>query len=352
MKAANPTAINKLRQHLIKRKLDAVLISKQANVAYLSGFEGKGQLLITPTKKILIVDFRFKEEALKLEGAFQICLRQGFYPLEKNIPELANKLKLKRLGFEEWALSYGFYYKLKRALKPIRLLSSNNMVERLRAIKSAQEITILKKAASLAIKSHAFAKKIIKPGQREAAITREVQYFMRKSGAEDSAFETIVASGKRSSMPHARASGKLIKENEAVLIDLGCRISGYNSDLTRMVFLGKMGAKIKRVYELVLRAQGLAIKAVKAGVEAREIDQAARQYIAKSGLGAFFGHALGHGIGREVHEAPSISSNSKDTLKEGMVFTIEPGVYIPGLGGVRVEDMVLVTKTGCEILTK
>jgi len=348
----NARAINKLRQVLSTNKLEALLITKEVNVSYLSGFKGTGQLLITPAKGVLLVDFRFKEQAVSLARSFQIYQRAGFHPLEDDLLRLVKGLKLKRLGFEATALSYGFYCKLKRTLKPVELLPTTNIIERLRAIKTAPEIKLLKKAAALAGQSLAFAKRIIKPGRKEREIAREIQYFMRENGAEDCAFELIVASGKRSSMPHAVASDKTIKDNEAVLIDLGCRISGYNSDLTRMVFLGRIKEKIKRIYKIVLQAQKLAINAVAAGEKICRIDKVARQYITREGLGPFFGHALGHGIGREVHEYPSISPKNQDTLNQGMVFTVEPAVYIPGIGGVRVEDMVLVTATGCEVLTK
>ena len=348
----NILAIDKLRRELLRHELDGILITNQANVAYLTGFKGEGQLLITPDKHVLIVDFRFKEQAAKEARPFRIWQRQSFSSLEEGILRLVKKLKLKGMGFEAQSLSYQFYRKLKAALKPANLSPTSNIIEHLRAIKSLQEIKLIKKAASLAVKSFAFAKDIIKPGKEEAEIARELQYFMRKNGAQECAFDIIIASGKRSSMPHAPISHRTFKRNEAVLVDLGCRIADYNSDLTRMVFLGKISAKIKRTYEIVLQAQQLAISAVRAGAKIRQIDKIARQHIVKAGLGAFFGHALGHGIGREVHEYPPISPQNQDILKEGMVFTIEPGVYIPGWGGIRVEDMVLVTRNGYEILTK
>lgn len=344
--------IEKLRQELSRFKLDNLLITKEINISYLSGFKGEGGLLITPSKQILVVDPRFTEQAAKEAPSFQIYRQQNFYPLEKSILRLIKKFKIKRLGFEASGISYDFYQRLKNTIKPIKLSACSNLVEQLRAIKSPQEIKLLKRAASLAMKTFAFAKKIIKPGKREAEAVAEIEYFMRKLGADGCAFDTIVASGKRSSMPHAPVSDKTIKNNETVLIDLGCRVSGYNSDLTRIVFLGKISGKIKRNYEIVLQAQQLAIKAVRAGARISQIDKIARQYIAKKGLRALFAHALGHGVGREVHEYPSISPRNQDILKEGMVFTIEPGVYVPGLGGIRVEDMVLVTKNGHEVLTQ
>lgn len=348
----NTAAINKLRQELSQYKLDAFLISKGANVAYLSEFRGEGQLLITPSKKILLVDFRFKEEAEKNCPSCRIYARESFEPLEKSLFCLVKELRLKKIGFEASSLSYEFHCKLKSIFKSVKLLPLGRVVEALRAVKNGQEIKRLKAAAALSVRSFAFAKKIIRPGKKEAEIARELQYFMRKQGAEDSAFDIIVASGKSSSLPHAPVSAKVIKKNEVVLVDLGCRLDGYNSDLTRVVFLGKIRDKIKRVYKIVLRAQRLAIEAVRAGERISEIDRIARQYIAHAGLGAFFGHALGHGIGREVHEQPYISPNNKGILKENMVFTVEPGVYIPGLGGIRVEDMVRVTRRGVEVLTQ
>jgi Xaa-Pro aminopeptidase len=344
------TAIDKLRQELLQRRLDALFITKGKNVSYLSGFAGESGLLLTPTRKVLVVDFRFKEEAAKTAASFQIYQRPNLQTLEESLLHLVKKLKLKRLGFEALSLSYQFYRRLKSALHPVKLVPTDSIVEQLRAIKTAAEIKLLKKAAGLAAETQRYAQKIIKPGKEETEISRELQYFMRKLGAEACAFEPIVASGKRSSMPHACASDKIIKDKEAVLVDLGCRISGYNSDLTRMVFLGKMRGKIKRIYATVIRAQKLAIQAVRPGEKILRIDKIARQCIAKEGLGGFFGHALGHGIGREVHEYPSISPNSQGFLRKGMVFTIEPGIYIPGWGGAMVEEMVLVTKTGHEVL--
>ncbi len=337
---------------LLRDKADALLVTNRVNIAYLSGFSGEGQLLITPGRKILLTDFRFKEQAAQEAKSCQIRQAENFQPPEQNIASLVKKLRLKKLGFESRFMSYNFFHRLTRALWPVKLVPTVDVVEQLRAGKSRQEIKLLKRAACLAVQSFAFAQKLIKPGRREAEVARELEYFMRKQGAQSCAFDPIVASGKRSSLPHAPVSGRRIKENDAVLLDLGCRVSGYNSDLTRMVFLGKMDSKIQRVYRVVLQAQQLAIKAVRAGVKIGQIDKIARQYITKEGLGAFFGHALGHGIGREIHEYPSISPENRAILKAGMVFTVEPGVYIPGKAGVRVEDMVLVTRTGCEVLTK
>jgi Xaa-Pro aminopeptidase len=345
-------AINKLKTKLLKHKLEALLITSKINVAYLTGFTGEGQLIATPTQQVLIVDFRFREQAKKEVDFCQIYQTKSFRPLEENISEVVKKLKLKKLAFQPSSLSYEFYCRLKKILNSVELHPTANIVDRLRAIKDTQEIKLLKKAAHCAMQSFAFAQRIVKPGKRETDIASRLYLFIKKLGVDSLAFDTIVASGKRGSMPHAPVSNRTIKNNEAVLLDLGCRISGYNSDLTRMIFLGKITEKIKCIYNIVLQAQRLAISTVRAGVKICQIDNIARNYIAKAGLGSYFGHALGHGIGREVHEYPFISPKNHNVLEEGMVFTIEPGIYIPGVGGIRIEDMVLVTKTGYEVLTR
>lgn len=347
----NPKALAKLRKKLTKDKLDGLLVTKEANVSYLSNFQGAGQLLITPTKKILITDFRFQEQLQHKLTSWQILIRKNFSSLSDELLLLSKQFRLRRLGFEASSLAYQPYRKLNSALRSIHLIPTVSMVEDIRKIKSPAEIKLIKKAAALAVKSFIFSMKIIHPGKREDQVARQIRNFMQEHGAEDAAFDIIIASGKRSALPHAPLAQRKIGKNDAVLIDLGCRISGYNSDLTRTVFLGKIKDKLKRVYAVVYAAQQKAIQSVRAGVESSQIDNIARQYIKREKLDKFFGHALGHGIGREVHEEPVISPKNKEILRAGMIITIEPGVYIPNLGGVRIEDMVLVTKKGCEILT-
>ncbi|MFH1045966.1 MAG: Xaa-Pro peptidase family protein [Candidatus Omnitrophota bacterium] len=347
----NLLGLNKIRALLERDRLDGLVVTKPTNVSYLSDFTGEGQLLISSTRQFLITDFRFQQEAWQEIKSFQLLPRESFVPLEETLANAVKKLKIKRLGFEANNLSFSFYQKLLKACPQITLVPTQELIERVRAIKTAREIQLLRKAASCAVASFAFAKNIIKEGKTEQEIAEGILYFMKKSGAETCAFDTIVASGKRTALPHARISTKTIKKNEAIIVDLGCLKDGYNSDLTRVVFLGKMSGKIKRIYDVVLRAQELAIQAVRAGEPIQKIDKIARHYITKAGFGPYFGHALGHGIGREVHEYPVISPRNQEAIQEGMVFTIEPGIYLPGLGGIRIEDMVLATKTGAEILT-
>ena len=347
----NQQRLNSLRKHLKQRGLDAALITNEVNVSYLSGLNAQAELLITAGKKIAFVDFRYMEAAQRQLKSWQIWQRRSFYPIEEEIIQCATGLRLKRLGFEPLSLSFEGHRKLKAGIKPIKLVPASGLIETLRAKKFPQEIRLIKQAASLAVKSMDYARKIVRPGVSELEVVRKLHYYMQDMGAQGPAFDIIIASGPRSSMPHAAASARKIRNNEAVLVDLGCRISGYNSDLTRMLFLGKISAKIKHIFTIVSRAQQLAIKAARPGMKIKELDSIAREHIAQYGLGIYFGHSLGHGIGKQVHEYPSISPHSRDLLRTGMVFTIEPGIYIPKLGGFRQEDMVLLTPKGAKVLT-
>lgn len=348
----NSKAIQKIRLEISRLKLDAILISSNANMAYLSNFRGEGELLITPTKKILFTDFRFTEQATKVAKSFQIYKRNKSHSKQKNIVDLARKLKIKRLGFEATGLSYQAYCSLKKSLSFLKVIPTINIIEQIRSIKNSQEIKLIKKATFIAVKTMSYAKRIIKPGKQEIEIAQKIEQFIQAQGCEEKAFNIIVASGANSSMPHAIPSRRTIKNNQPVLVDLGCRFCGYNSDLTRTWFLGKISAQFRRIHDIVSLAQQMAIAAIKPGVVIAEIDNIAREHIIKEGFGPSFEHALGHSIGREVHEHPSVSSQNHEVLRENMVLTIEPGIYLPGWGGVRVEDMVLVTKKGSKVLTR
>jgi len=233
-----------------------------------------------------------------------------------------------------------------------RFLPVVGLVEGLRERKDAGEIKMIKTATATAERAFLRLKQIIEPGATEKEVADELEMLLRREGAGESSFPIIVAAGKRASLPHARPGEHRIRENEAVLIDWGARFNFYNSDLTRVIFMGKISKKMRRVYETVLEAQRRAIDVIRPGVEIKEVDRAAREYIVSQGFGLRFGHGLGHGIGLEVHEAPTIGPKSKGRLRVGMVFTVEPAVYIPGWGGVRIEDMVRLTRTGCEVISR
>ncbi|MEA3560566.1 MAG: aminopeptidase P family protein, partial [Candidatus Omnitrophota bacterium] len=268
-------------------------------------------------------------------------------PLKK----IFNKLKLKRLGFEAGSLSYAGYKKLKTELSPVKLIATSNLIEDLRMIKQDSEIKIIKKAISITQEVFSSITSLITPGVTEKWIAGKIEFFLRTLGGEESSFPAIVASGQRTVLPHACPTGRKIGRNQPVLIDMGTSLRGYNSDLTRMAFLGKISKRFETIYNLLITAQGEAINRITPGVKACEIDSAARGYLARHGLAKYFIHGLGHGVGREVHEQPWISGNNKTELTQGMIITVEPAVYIPGWGGIRIEDMVLVTSQGHEVLS-
>lgn len=337
---------------LEKKRLDGLIISSQPNISYLTKFSSRdAYLLLSPKANIYFTDSRYIEEAkIGLKGSAEIKKINGsFY---KIIADACKNLGLKHVGFEERNLTYAEYKKIKENLnRDMALVPTYNLVEGLRQIKSNEEIEKIRKATRITIRAFEFIKNFILPGKKEIEVAAELERFIRYNGASKSSFEIIVASGPNSSYPHHITSQRKIKNNELVLIDIGVEYLGYKSDLTRIFFLGKMNILTREIYEVVLKAQSLAINKIKANVFIAGVDATARQYIADKGYGSFFGHNLGHGVGLEVHEAPSISAKENSKLKVGMVFTIEPAIYLPNKFGIRLEDMITVTPQGCEVLS-
>ena len=335
---------------LASNKLDALFISSQPNIAYLTGYPSReSYLLVSQKENIYFTDSRYTAEARRcLKDCVVKQYNGAFY---KTIAEACNKLKFKRIGFEERYLPFAEYAKIEAGLSAsTEFIPVNSLVEELRKVKSPEELCKIRKAAQITVKTLQYINNIIKPGIKEIELAGEIEHFIRHNGAMGAAFEIIVASGPNSSFPHHLTSQKKIKRNEPVLIDMGINYEGYKSDLTRVFFLGKMESLLQRIYSIVLSAHDAAIEKIKPGIKAQEIDLTARNLISKEGFGEFFGHALGHGVGLEVHEGPSISKRSNEILEEAMVFTVEPGIYLPGKFGVRFEDTVIVTKKGCEVL--
>jgi len=342
--------INKIRKSLLKTKCSGLLISSSANVRYLSGFTGgECWLLIKKSANFFIGDFRYKIQAEKeLFPGFNIiiCNDSKF----TSIGELAAKTALKKLYFEAKHISFEDYRQLKNVLpKKTSLHPTKDKIEELRMIKSPQEIKLIKKAAAITKKSFRQLKPYIRPGVSELFLKNKLEQLLKNNGATGLAFEIIVASGENAAMPHARATNRKIARNEPIIIDAGAEYSGYKSDLTRTFFSGRITEYVK-YYKLLASAQDRAIKMVRPGVIIQKIDHAARRILKKLNLEHYFGHALGHGIGLEVHEAPHVFGKSKLRFKPGMVFTVEPGIYMPGSGGTRIEDMILVTKKGFKII--
>jgi Xaa-Pro aminopeptidase len=335
---------------LAERKLDGLLVAFSPNLRYLTGFTGSnGSLLVLGGKSILFTDPRYQIQACQ-EVTCRVKIAKG--PLVAAVAAAIARLGLKRIGYEPARMTCDAYESLKARL-PMRasLEPVNGWIEELRMVKSPAEIALIRR--SVETNSRAFEQAVarIRPGMTEQDLAAELEYRMRRLGAEKPAFETIVAAGVRSALPHAQPTAACFKPCGLVLVDMGAQQDGYCSDMTRMLYLGAPTAKVKRVYRAVLEAQLAAIATVRAGASTAAVDRAARRMLKGYGLDRAFVHSTGHGLGLEIHEPPRLGKRDKTRLEAGMAITIEPGVYLEGFGGVRIEDTVLVTGTGCEILT-
>jgi Xaa-Pro aminopeptidase len=337
---------------LKSRNLDALLVSSPANISYLTEATCRdAYLLVSPKKSIYFTDSRYTEEAKAfLKGKAVLCECNGL--VFKRIAGEIHRLGLNRVGFEERHLPYAEFAKVKEySAARFALIPTHSIIEDKRQVKDAQEIMKLRQAARITNLALGYIRRFIVPGAREIEIAGELERFIRYRGARCAAFDIIVATGPNSSQPHHLSGSRKLKKGEPVLIDLGVDYEGYKSDLTRVLFLGKINLLVRRVYDIVRKAQELAIKKIRPGVEIAEIDRVARDYIVSQGYGSNFTHNLGHGFGLEVHESPQISGREASSLKPGMVFTVEPGIYLPGKFGIRIEDMVLITTKGCEVIS-
>lgn len=341
--------IYKIRLLLKEKSLDGILLYKPENRRYVSGFTGStGYVLITETDAKFITDFRYIEQATVQCDGFEIIETGN----KKTIVDVLNELTLFKLGVEEDYMTYGQFIELTNKLMGTKLVPLEGAILKLRSVKTSDEIKNIKKAANIADRAFEHILKFIKPGLTELDIALELEFFMKKKGASKLSFEPIVASGKRSSLPHGIASDKIIETGDMITLDFGCVYNGYCSDMTRTIVLGRADDKQKEIYNIVLEAQKTSLKAVKPGITGAELDVIARNIINDNGYGQYFGHGLGHGVGLEVHELPRINACGNVPMEPGMVITIEPGIYIPNFGGVRIEDLVLVTDKGHEVLSK
>ncbi|WP_071460097.1 M24 family metallopeptidase [Bacillus massilinigeriensis] len=341
--------LERLRSRFQELDVDAILIASDYNRRYMTGFTGSaGAVLITGEKALFITDFRYTEQAAKQCEGYEIVKQASMLLEEVGIQ--CGKLGVGRLGFEEDHTTFASYRELGKATDA-ELVPVSNEIEKLRLIKTDAEIKILKEAAEIA--DHAFEHIIefIRPGVTELDVSNELEFFMRKQGAVSSSFDIIVASGYRSALPHGVASNKVIETGDLVTMDYGAYYNGYISDITRTVAVGEPSAKLREIYEVVREAQLRGLQGLKPGMTGREADALTRDYISSKGYGEYFGHSTGHGIGLEVHEGPSLSMKSDSVLEPGMAVTVEPGIYIPNVGGVRIEDDTIITKDGNEKLT-
>lgn len=347
----NDHRMKRVREALQRRGLDGFLVTSLLNIRYLTGFTGTNALLIISSRNsILLTDVRYALQAKHEVGQKLrvVVTRNGLYA------EAARRGLLQQgstFGFEAHQVTYAHYRTLRKLFPGVSFASTRDLVEEIMLVKDEEEIASIRRAAKISDRVFNEVRHMIRPGVRELEVAAEISYLHRRYGAEGDAFEIIVASGERSALPHARASSKHIRSGELVTLDFGCVVNGYHSDITRTICVEKASRRARQLYEAVLDAQRAAIESARAGMWARDLDAVARKRIVRAGLGTYFQHSLGHGLGLHVHERPRVSRRSTEQLKAGSVITIEPGVYIPGFGGVRIEDDVLLHDTGCELLS-
>ena len=336
------------------KEIEGFLVTNPKNLNYLTGFDGEGFALIgVSDKNYLLTDSRYTEQAQKESPDFKILTDE---PNKKNaristLKKIIAKNKIKKIAFESNDLSYADFKKYSESFESIEFFPTESIIEQIRMIKDKVEIIKIRKAAQITTESLKDVFEIIEPGVRELDIASELAYTMRKKGAQKESFDIIVVSGERSSLVHGKPSEKKIVEGELIIIDVGANYQNYNSDITRTIIMGKENAKQKEIFSIVLEAQNKALEFLKSGVSCKEVDSTARDIIVNKGYGEYFGHDLGHGVGLDIHELPRVSFSDDTVLFPGIVITIEPGIYLPEVGGVRIEDSVLITEEGYEILT-
>ena len=334
------------------RGLDCLLVSHLPNWYYLTGFTGEsGVLVVGGGGTTLITDGRFTVQAKEETRGVRVESQQG--ALYGSLGEFLHKRGMKRVGFDPGQWTVGQLKAMRKAAGArCRAIEAGGVVERLRKKKDEQELALMRRAAALAGEVLEEALKLVRPGVREAEIAAEIEYQMKRRGASGASFETIVASGTRSALPHARPTSKKLRKNELVVLDLGAILGHYCSDMTRTVYVGRAPKRVRGWYRAVQEAQGAGVAAVEAGVTCGEVDAAAREVLKKNGLDGYFVHSTGHGLGLEVHEEPRVAKGQTIRLEAGNVITIEPGVYVEGAGGIRIEDDVAVQAGKNEVLTR
>lgn len=317
---------------------------------YLTNFTGTtGLAVITLDKAFFVTDFRYTEQAAAQAQGFEIVKNSG--PIFEEVATICQKEEINVLAFEESFVSFAEYSVLEDLIEESSLAPVSGMIEALREVKDEEEIALIQQACHIADQGFEHILKMVRPGMTEIEVANQLDFFMRSLGATSVSFETIVASGLRSAMPHGVASEKVIEQGDLITLDFGCYYQGYVSDMTRTFAVGDPGDKLKEIYQIVLEAQEKVLAAAKPGMTGIELDAIARDHIASFGYGDAFGHSTGHGIGLEIHEGPNVSFRADKAFVVGNVITDEPGIYLPGIGGVRIEDDLLITETGNKVLT-
>lgn len=350
--ASEKTRRDKVRRLVKKNGWGAFLATDEINVGYLTGFTGDSSFVVVgKDADIMISDSRYTTQIEEECGPIAKEIRNSGSTTTRLLVKTLKSMKVTSVAVEAHKLQKSVYDQLQKELGPIELVDTHGVVEDLRAIKDSGELKEIRKSIDLAERTFSVIRSSLRGDQTEAEIAHNIEHQIRLFGGDRCAFEPIVGVGERAALPHAVKTQKRIEESPFVLIDWGAKAGRYMSDLTRVLITGKPSAKIEKIYNVVLEAQLRAIAKIKPGVSVAEVDRAARGYIEECGYGKRFGHGLGHGFGLQIHENPFMSTISQNTLETGMVVTIEPGIYLPGWGGVRIEDDIFVTKTGHEVLT-
>lgn len=341
--------IDQLLASLSVLHAEAMLLHSPENMRYFSGYTGEGCIFVSAAALVILTDSRYTEQAKKQAPSFAVeeLAIGGFAP---SVAELCRKHGVTGLGFEDDILAFTQYQKFAETLASTKMVPVADLCVKIRAIKDAGEIKLLRKACELTDLAFQHFLTILKPGVSEIEISTELKYYMAKTHHVQPSFEFIVASGENGSMPHAIASERLIRQGDMVTLDFGAEYYGYHADMTRTVAVGKPSDRMLEVYQIVMEAQAKAAQALGPGVECRAVDSVARDLIRERGYGSNFGHGLGHGVGLQIHELPGLSAKSDMMLQPGMAVTVEPGIYLPGIGGVRIEDTCLITESGWESL--
>lgn len=331
-------------------KYDAVLLTSPHNMRYFSGFSGgEGAVVITKDTAVVFTDSRYTEQAQNETSGCQVKEANDYL---KSACEIFEELSLKTVMFEDDLLSAAGYKRLTELYRNCEFIFGAADINKLRMIKTPDELDKIRRAEEIGCKAFEHILNFIRPGVLERDIALEIEYFMRKQGAEGLSFDTIAISGARTSLPHGVPTAKAVEQGDFVTLDFGCVLDGYCSDMTRTVVVGKASDEQRRIYNTVKEAQQIGLDTIRAGISGCDADKAARDYIESCGYGQYFRHSLGHGVGLLVHELPNLSPKSRITLEENMVVSCEPGIYIPSFGGVRIEDLVVVKRDGCENLTR
>ncbi len=343
---------SKLRSLLRKEGTDALLVTNFTNVTYLTGFTGDDSYLLVTTKNdVVISDERYTTQLEEECPGLELEIRGPGKQMLPTVAEVLKKAKLKKLSVEASSMTLGLHAGLEKASPDCELVPSTGWIEELRMIKDRDEVARTKNACEQARRAFEVVTAGLTTDMTESQVAADLEYQARRFGAKGLSFEAIVATGARAALPHARPTQQKLGAADFTLIDWGVNEGLYMSDLTRIVVTGKISPKLRKIYGVVLKAQLAGIAAIRPGVTCEAVDQAARGVIAKAGFGKQFGHGLGHGTGLEIHEAPRLAQNQSTVLAPGMIVTVEPGIYFPGWGGVRIEDDVLVTRDGHEVLT-